>query len=123
MTDQNTDKTYTREDIKAFLEEISARIADKSVPIFHTELALNSLLRLPNAVSLFDAELIKHAKEIWLNIKASGVQLVDPPLLFGETAEVGALLSLEEYGNDGEEDSEDELVDGRLPLQSTQAAS
>ncbi len=121
MAEKIKQKEHSRDEIKTFLDEISSMVAAGSVPTFHTMLALNSLLNLPEAKALFDQELIKQAKEIWANIKLSGVQLVDPPLLFGETEGVSVLLHLEDYGHEGEE--EEDLVDGRLPVQSTQTVN
>lgn len=81
--DTETSKLNTREEVSAFLADIGRQLLDNNLPTIHTLLALNQILRLRNAEELFDEELKEQARDIWLKVKATGVHLIDPPLLFG----------------------------------------
>jgi hypothetical protein len=76
-------KKLTKKDITAFLADISENLEASSNGCIHSVLALNGLLRQPNAEKLFDEATKKQAQEIWIKIKSTGLQLGDPPLLFG----------------------------------------
>jgi len=68
----------------------------------HALSALNTVLRLRDAKKLFDEKLKERTRKLWLRIKASGVQLLDPPLLFDNADEY---LESEEKSNGGVEES------------------
>ncbi len=79
---------YTREDIVAFLNEISQNIVASSSSYFHSMLALNTLLRLPHARTVFDKELVDQARDLWVKLRSTGLHLTDPPLLFAGSSPV-----------------------------------
>lgn len=74
---------YTKKEVANFIAEISKKIVDSNTAYFHSMITLNTLLRLPNAEEIFDEELKEQARDLWLKLKLTGLQLTDPPLLFG----------------------------------------
>lgn len=75
---------YTRKHVQEALSTIAARVVESQSAYMHAMLLLNELLRLPNARELFDDDLKEQARDLWLKVKSTGLQLNDPPLLFGE---------------------------------------
>ena len=76
-------KVYTREEIVVYLTEIAKKVLDTKSSYLHSMLALNELLRLPNAGELFTGDLKDQARDLWLKLKSTGIQINDPPILFG----------------------------------------
>lgn len=89
--------SYTRKEVAGFIAEISKKIVDSNTAFFHSMITLNTLLRLPNAEEIFDEELKEQARDLWLKLKSTGLQLTDPPLLFG----VPNITSEEKGSDDG----------------------
>ena len=80
-------KIYTREEVQEALSSIAQQVVGSQTAYLHSMVLLNQLLRLPNAVELFDADLKSQARDLWVKIKSSGLQLADPPLLAGENVQ------------------------------------
>ena len=80
---KETTKAYTKRDVTGFLADISEQIVDSQGNYLHSFIALNEILNQPNAEKVFDEELKSKAKELWIKLKASGLEVNDPPLLFG----------------------------------------
>ncbi len=76
-------KVYTKAEIEAFVAEIAAKVVDKQPAYLHSMLALNFILRQPNLNDLLDEDLREQLKDIWLKLKTTGMQLQEPPILFG----------------------------------------
>ncbi len=77
-------KLYTKKEIEAFIAEIGKKIVSDKPAYMHSMLAINQLLRQPNLPKLMDDELKEQLKDIWLKlIKSTGLQLANPPILFG----------------------------------------
>ena len=76
-------KTYTREEIKVFLADIAQRVLRSDAPLTHSLVAIDRLLRLPNAAELFDEDIKRQLRDLWIKLKSTGLQLSDPPMLFG----------------------------------------
>ena len=76
-------KSLNKEQIKAYLVDIESRVINSDEAYMHSVIALNQLLRLPNAESVIDGELKEQMHDLWVKLKSHGVQLGDPPLLFG----------------------------------------
>jgi hypothetical protein len=75
------------EDLKKFLRSVLDKMSDdQAAPVYSLAL-MNHLLNLPTIYSLLDNENKELARDIWLRLKASGVQLRNPPLLFGGGSE------------------------------------
>ena len=77
----------TRDEVAALLTDIGQQLVSSSTAYTHSMVMLNNLLRNPDAVNLFDKDLKEQAKDLWLKIKSTGLQLVDPPFLFGLPAD------------------------------------
>jgi hypothetical protein len=76
-------KTFTKQEVKAFLADVSEQIESSQGNYLHSILALNEVVRQPNAEKLFDQTMKRQAVEIWTKIKSAGLELNDPPFLFG----------------------------------------
>ena len=89
MAKQVTKNTgeMTRADVQAVLDSIAAHVVDGTIPPMHSMVMLNTVIGQTNAESLFDEELKTQARDLWTNLKASGLELIDPPLLFGNHRE------------------------------------
>ncbi|MBX7145593.1 MAG: hypothetical protein K1X79_14170 [Oligoflexia bacterium] len=72
----------TKEQLKTFLVEVRDRLADQSAAAVYAVTAINHMMSLPSIYSLLDNETKEIARDIWLRIKQSGMQLRNPPLLF-----------------------------------------
>ncbi len=76
-------REYSRKELEAFIAEISSKVVGSSNAYMHSLLAINHLLRASNAEELLDAELKEQLRDLWVKLKSNGLQLADPPLLFG----------------------------------------
>lgn len=72
----------SKEDLKAFLVGIRDKMTDQSAAPIYAVSAMNFALNLPTIYTLLDNENKEIARDIWLRIKQSGMQLRNPPLLF-----------------------------------------
>lgn len=114
MSEQNENvdnqKVYTREEVQAFLDDIGEKVIASNEGYIHSVVALNQLLRLPNAEELFDDDLKAQMRDLWIKLKSLGIQLNDPPLLFGLPEDFGKEEEVkDEEEEEGEEDKgEDE---------------
>ena len=72
----------TKEGIRSTLESVAMSVVGTQSSYMHSMILLDNLFRLPNARELFDDDLKEQAKDLWLKIKSTGLQLNDPPLLF-----------------------------------------
>ena len=70
-------------EVKKFVADIEKMVAARAGADMASLIALNSLLCLPNAEELFDDELKSAVKDLWISLKSYGIELDDPPLLFG----------------------------------------
>ncbi len=73
----------TKKDVQEVLDTVARRLLESHTSHLHSTLMLNTVLRLPNASELLDEKLKAQAKDLWTKLKSTGLQLVDPPLLFG----------------------------------------
>lgn len=76
-------KVYTKQELESFVTEISKQVVGSTTAFMHSMLALNHILRQPNAAELLDDELREQLKDLWIKLKSMGLQLNDPPILFG----------------------------------------
>lgn len=72
----------TKEELKTFLLGVRDRMTDQSAAAIYAVSAINFALNLPAIYTLLDNENKEIARDIWLRIKQSGMQLRNPPLLF-----------------------------------------
>jgi hypothetical protein len=72
----------TPDDLKTFLRTVLDKMSDdQSAPVYSLSL-MNHLMNRPDMYRLFDKESKELARDLWLRLKASGVQIRNPPFLF-----------------------------------------
>lgn len=74
-------------ELKIFLQGLLDRMADGQVAPIYAFSALNHLLSKPELYSLFCSETKELARDIWLRVRQSGVQVKNPVFLFGSEAD------------------------------------
>lgn len=84
---QETQKVYTRDDVVETLQVVEKKIVESHSSYIHSMLVLNNLLRQPNAHEIFDDELKERARDLWAKVSLTGMQITNPPLLFGQPKE------------------------------------
>lgn len=81
----------TKAHLKAFLNNIRDRITDNGAAPIYAMSAMNHVMTLPVIYDLLDNENKEIARDIWLRIKQSGLQVRMPSLLFSaDEIEAGA---------------------------------
>lgn len=83
MSEALATREFTKEEVKMFLSDLRERSLETNGGMLHILISLNQMLRSPNANELFTEDLKTQARELWAKLKTAGVQLSDPPLLFG----------------------------------------
>lgn len=74
----------TPQDLKNFLHSMQEKMTEEvSAPIYVLS-GMNYIMTSPNIYSLLNEETKELARDIWLRLQSSGLQLRRPPLLFGE---------------------------------------
>ncbi len=79
-----------RADLKKFLTHVQDKMMNDAAPPLYVMSALNYVLNHPNVYELMDQECREIARELWLRLKKSGLQLRNPPLLFPDDGKNGA---------------------------------
>ncbi|MCB0322163.1 MAG: hypothetical protein KDD69_01285 [Bdellovibrionales bacterium] len=82
-------KPLTRDEVQAYLADIEEKVINSDGAYMHSVIALNQLMRLPHANEVLDEKLKEQMHDLWIKLKSLGVQLSDPPLLFGLPANFG----------------------------------
>lgn len=80
---QGKERLYTKQEIENFVAEISRQVVGSSTAYMHAMLALNHILRQSNAEEFLDHDVKEQIKDLWIKLKSMGLQLNDPPILFG----------------------------------------
>ncbi len=75
--------TMTLEEVRAFVADIEQTVADSDDAYLNSVIALNQVLRLPNAEALLDEALKEQMRALWVKLRSTGIKLNDPPILFG----------------------------------------
>lgn len=70
-------------DLKTFLTAVRDKMTDDVAPPIYVLSALNHVMNLPKIYELLDNDNKEIARDIWLRLKQAGVQVKNPPLLFG----------------------------------------
>lgn len=73
----------SRDEIEAFVSDIESQVCASNGVAFHSMVALNHIMRQPNASELVDQDLKVRMADLWHKLKSVGFELQDPPLLFG----------------------------------------
>jgi len=107
-----TQESVGREEVAAFLGDIATKIVESDRSFIHSAIALNQILRVPNAHEIFDEDLKQQARDLWLKIKSTGLQLTDPPLIFG-TPDLSSNSELQSADGEPEDNSEAIVIELR----------
>lgn len=82
MVEETKKKQMTKKELTSFLAEIEKQVVASDKNYLPSMLALNEVLRQPNAAKLLDKALKDQARDLWVKIKSTGLELTDPPILF-----------------------------------------
>ncbi len=72
----------SKTDLKNFLLSIKDKLGVRSAPPIHAVTAMQHVFNLPGIYDLLDKSNRELAREVWIKLKHSGLQLKNPPLLF-----------------------------------------
>lgn len=71
-----------KSELNTFLVGLRDRLADESASPIQVLSAMHYVLRQPTVYECLDNENKEIARDIWLRLKKSGMQLRNPPMLF-----------------------------------------
>lgn len=74
----------SRGELKQFLQTLRDRVGDGQASPIHVMTALNHVMHTPELCPLLDDESKEIARDLWLRLKQSGLQMHTPPLLFSD---------------------------------------
>lgn len=74
----------SKNELKDFLTSIREKLAARSVAPIYALTAMQHVFNLPGIYDLLDKANKETAQEIWLTLKQAGMQLKNPPMLFGK---------------------------------------
>ena len=74
----------SKSELKDFLSSIREKLSSRSVPPIYALTAMQHIFNLPGIYDLLDKANKEMAQEIWLTLKQAGMQLKNPPMLFGK---------------------------------------
>ena len=80
-------KISTAADLKTFLRALLDKMKEESAAPIYIVGAMNYVLNLPEIYQCLDNENRELARDVWLRLKQSGLQVRNPPLLFGGEAD------------------------------------
>lgn len=75
--------TVTKETLLEFVQDIHQKANQADESRIHCAIAMNQILTNADYVGALNDESKQLLKEVWHKLKSEGIQLVDPPLLFG----------------------------------------
>ena len=70
-------------ELKNFLLSIKEKLGSHAAPPIHAVTAIQHVFNLPGIYELLDKSNRELAREIWIKLKHGGLQLKNPPMLFG----------------------------------------
>ncbi len=73
----------TQQDLKTFLTQVRQKMIEEASPPIYTLAAINLVLNRADIYELMTPESEEIAKDIWTRLKNRGIQVRNPPLLFG----------------------------------------
>lgn len=134
-------KTYSKKELKAYIADLEERVVNTSGAHLHSLVAINEILRSPGVDSVLDEGMKGQLKDLWIKLSSAGIQLTNPPLLFGlpegfeeeefkgvESEDVPELLGegiddeeffLDQIEAEAGEDSESDDTEDELPSKET----
>lgn len=81
----------TAQDLKTFLVQVRQKLLEDVAPPVYTLAAMNLVLNRSDIYQLMSPEAEEVAKDIWTRLKNRGIQLRNPPLLFGSEPDQGSV--------------------------------
>ena len=82
-----SDDITSSESLQTFLQSLLDRLAEDQVPPLFVFSVMNHLISSQRICALFCADSKELARDIWLRIKQSGMQVRNPVFLFGADAQ------------------------------------
>ena len=79
-----TGKITTTAELKLFLTNLLDKMKDEAAAAIYISAAMNHVLNIPEIYELLDNESREMARDVWLRLKATGMHIKNPPLLFPE---------------------------------------
>ncbi len=76
-------KSISRQALADFIADISSKSISPNESLLHCAVAMNQILTNSDTAELLDEDLKKQLKDVWLKLKNTGIDLIDPPSLFG----------------------------------------
>jgi len=73
----------TKESLAEYIQDISQKSLTPEESLIHCVISLNQILADEETSALLNEDMKSQLREIWLKLKSAGIQLVDPPALFG----------------------------------------
>ena len=108
------EQKVSKEEILAFVKDIESRISKNSEAHLHSLLGLNKIMRASNIDTVMDKKLKERLKAVWLKLKAAGVTLVDPPLIFGLPQNFSTSQSVEDEPEYLPEYADEDVVEKKV---------
>jgi hypothetical protein len=84
--EMTTSQLTTADELKNFLNGIRDKMSEGSAAPIYAMTAMNYIMNEPAIYKLLTEENKEIARDIWLRLKHAGIQLKNPPLLFGTEA-------------------------------------
>ncbi len=78
-----TTNSVSRQALADFISDISSKSVSPNESLLHCAVAINQILINPETSLLLDEDLKSQLKDVWLKLKNTGIDLIDPPGLFG----------------------------------------
>ncbi len=75
--------SVSKEMLVEYINDIAERTLQEDESKLHSVIAINQILSDNDKLSMLDEEMKEQLRDIWSRIKGAGIQLVDPPVLFG----------------------------------------
>ncbi len=75
--------TISKEALHEYVQDISQKASLPDESRLHCAIAINQILSNAEYVNLLTEDSKGTLKEVWHKLKSDGIQLEDPPLLFG----------------------------------------
>jgi len=78
-----TTNSISRQALADFIADISAKSISPNESLLHCAVAINQILTNSETALLLDEDLKSQLKDVWLKLRNTGIDLIDPPALFG----------------------------------------
>ena len=113
MSEENSidEVSFTKEEVMAFVKDIELKLVGGTAANLHSVVAINRIMRASNINELLDSDLKERIKDIWIKLKSTGIQLLDPPIIFGLPKDFDAMMAGEIESEDVPELGEDPIVE------------